>query len=246
MKKFEIVNALIAKHGYNRYLEISTPTTGLCFGRVDQSSLHWRHRLVYRCPAGFRDGCEITFRSEDENISHLLNAAMRCDIIFVDSYHTFECSLRDLHYALDRLSPGGAIVVHDCCPKNKSLCGPSFRPGSWFGVTYCAYIEFILSHTDLAYYTVDTDCGCGVIKKLSPDQATVIKKNSGKDCGSNHEITRLWFGERNQHRDMFDFFCQHRRELLKLISVKDFLATENIVLPRFLHWRENLAALLPT
>ena len=64
-----------------------------------------------------------------------------------------------------------------------------------------------------------------------------------KDRRSN-EFARLWFNERGRQRDIFDFFCQHRRELLNLISVKDFLERENIVLPRFWQWRESLATIL--
>lgn len=242
MQKFEIVNALIAKNGYDKYLEISTPSTGFRFSRIDRTALRWRHRLVYRCPRTYLDGSEITFRSEDEEIRHLLDPALPYDIIFVDPFHTFECSLRDLQSALAMLQPGGAIVVHDCCPKNKRLCSASFRPGSWFGVTYCAYIDFVLSHPDIVYYTVDTDCGCGVIKKPLPNQVSGIKT----DCSPEGQLARLWFGERSQHRDMFPFFRQHRRELLNLISVKDFLAMENIVLRRFSRWRENLTTLLRT
>jgi len=243
MRKFDIVNALIAKNRYTKYLEICTPSTGLRFSRVDESVLCWRHRLLYRCPAGYRDGAEITFRSEGDEISHLLDQAMAYDLIFVDPYHTFECSMRDLQTALKMLRPGGTIVVHDCSPKDKQLCSASFRAGSWFGVTYCAYIEFALSDPSLVHYTVDSDCGCGVIKKLPRATATATATMTEKDRRSN-EFARLWFNERGRQRDIFDFFCQHRRELLNLISVKDFLERENIVLPRFWQWRESLATIL--
>lgn len=240
MQKYEIVNALIAKNGYSKYLEICTPSTGLRFSRIDPTPLLWRHRLVYRCPASFTDGSEISFRSNDEEIAHLLDSTLPYDIVFVDAYHTFDCSLRDLQSALSMLRPGGAIVVHDCCPKDQKLCNPSFRPGAWFGVTYCAYIDFVLSHADLVYYTVDADCGCGVIKRSAPGQTGPSPR------AGNHELARLWFEEKNRNRDMFHFFRQHHRELLNLISVKDFLAVESVVLPRLSQWRETVATLLHT
>jgi len=139
------------------------------------------------------------------------------------------------------LRPDGTIIVHDCCPASKDLSGPSFRPGPWYGVTYCAYIDFVLSRSDLIYYTVDTDCGCGVIKKASPPDTAI------SISGRHDAIARLWRLERSQRHDMFDFFHQHRHELLNLISVDDFLSHEKVRLPRFsrlTHWRENVAALL--
>ncbi len=114
MQKYDIINALITKNKYAKYLEICTPNSGLRFGYIDRKPLRWRHRLVYRCPAGFDDGLEITFRSQDESIGQLLDPALPYDLIFVDSFHTLECSLSDLMLALDLLRPGGTIVVNDC------------------------------------------------------------------------------------------------------------------------------------
>lgn len=243
MRKYEIVNALIVRHRYRRYLEICTPSTGLRFSQIQQPRLHWCHRLMYRCPPRFQDGSEITFRSADDQISHLLDPALPYDIIFVDPHHTFECSMRDLQSALAMLRPEGTIVVHDCSPTSKELAGPSFRSGGWFGVTYCAYIEFVLSHPDLIYYTVDTDCGCGVIRKASPSTAATSKSRRY------HELARLWRLERSRQHDMFDFFRQRRHALLNLISVKDFLFHEKVRLSglsRLSQWRDSVAALLQT
>jgi hypothetical protein len=239
MRKYEIVNILIAKNGYRRYLEIGTPLAGFRFSRIDRAQLNLCHRLMYRCPEGFHDGSEITFRSEDERISHLLNPAMSYDLIFIDAHHTLECSLRDLQAALEMLSPGGTIVAHDCSPTSKALATPCFRPGSWCGVTYCGYIDFALSHPDLDYYTVDTDFGCGVIKRASCGGADRPTTSS--------DLAGHWHLERGRQQDVFDFFRQHRKELLHLISVKDFLAMQNArlsPLSRLLQWRDSVAAVL--
>jgi hypothetical protein len=241
MQKYEIVNALIAGNSYRRYLEICTPTTGHRFSRIHRAGLRWRHRLMYCCPPSFEDGSEITFRSADDQISHLLDPSLLYDIVFIDPYHSFACSLRDLRLALDILHPKGAIVVHDCNPPNRELSDPSFRSGSWFGLTYCAYIELLLSRPELVYYTVDTDCGCGVIKKLPSE------KSGTTNSRGNNELVRRWHLERDQQGDMFEFFDQHRQELLNLIPVRDFLAREKVALPRFsrlTQWRESVAARL--
>jgi hypothetical protein len=239
MRKFEIVNALIARRGYRKYLEICTPATGLLFGRVDRERLQWKHRLMYRCPAGFNDGWEITFRSEDEQVGRSMNPAMRYDLIFVDPFHSLECSLRDLEFAADLLEPGGAIIVHDCSPPTRESATAWFRPGSWCGLTYNAYIKFVLSHPELVYYTVDTDFGCGVIRRwpVTPPFAAPSGTNRNR-------LLQQWQREEKRSRDMFDFFCRHRRELLNLISVKEFLARENIESPLLSRLGYRLDALL--
>ena len=236
MQKYEIVNALVARYGYLNYLEICTPITGHRFSRIDRRSLQCCHRLMYRCTPDFQDGLEVTYRNESEHIGRMPDAATPYDIIFVDPFHTFECSIRDLHLAFETVRPGGTIVVHDCCPAKKEMCQPTFQPGGWCGVTYRAYIEFVLCQQDLAYYTVDTDYGCGVIKKGNAHQA---------DPETRRKLWELWSLRKLNDPEMFEFFVQHRRELLSLISVRDFLARENaswLPLLRLAEWRDRFAA----
>jgi hypothetical protein len=241
MQKDQIINALIAENKYRKYLEICTTTTGWRFSRIDKKPLRWRHRLMYRCPERYRDGQEITFRSTDEQIDHLLDPTLLYDLIFIDPHHTLECSARDLKLALELIRQGGTIVVHDCCPRSRDVCSASFRPGSWFGLTYCAYIDFVLSHPEVAFYTVDSDCGCGVIKKAfsrnGGEPETAANARNSKARG----FTSAWIEERRRNHEMFDFFEQNHRELLNLISVEDFLAVENIELPRFWRWRGSFS-----
>ncbi|WP_244604525.1 MULTISPECIES: hypothetical protein [Mesorhizobium] len=63
------------------------------------------------------------------------------------------------------VSPGGAVVVHDCLPPHRAAANPSFFDGEWCGVTYKAYIDFVLGNPDLDYFTIDADYGCGIILK---------------------------------------------------------------------------------
>jgi hypothetical protein len=48
---------------------------------------------------------------------------------------------------------------------------PKYIPGEWCGVSYRPYVDFISQRNDLAVYTVDTDYGCGVIRKLANPSA---------------------------------------------------------------------------
>jgi hypothetical protein len=196
--------------------------TGVTFARIDKPALEQCHRLVYRCPPDFRDGNEITFRSTTDEIEDALPPHATYDLIFVDGWHTYQCSLRDIKLAFERLSPGGAVVLHDCLPLTKAMSGP--RPPasweSWSGLTYCAYIDFVWSQPEISYYTVDTDSGCGIIRKQT-GQSPAPQFSAAVYAG---------WRERRAARDfdVFDFFDQHRVELTNQVSVDEFLVRESL------------------
>jgi hypothetical protein len=225
LQKFDIVNALVRKNRYQRYLEICTATTGFEFGSIDRATLQVCHRLMYRCPNDFDDGHEVTFRSSSESTENLLDPDVKYDVVFVDPFHTFECSLRDLHLGLSALREGGTMVIHDCCPDDEECVTPWYKEGGWCGVTYCAYVDFLLSHSGLVYCTVDTDLGCGIVRR----------KREGEMWKPAHEsidgTIAAWRHRRSQNADMFDFFRANKRELLNLVSAQEFLAAENVPAP---------------
>jgi hypothetical protein len=236
LQKYEIINALVQKNGYQSYLEICTTTTGFKFGRIDRSALPICHRLVYRCPNDFEDGEKVTFRSLDESIENLLDPGFKYDLVFVDPFHTFECSLRDLCLGLSALGEGGTLVVHDCCPEDEECVTPWYKEGGWCGVTYCAYIDFLLSRSDLVYCTVDTDFGCGIVRRKREGEMWTPASESTNDTIAE------WRRRRSQNMDMFGFFREHKRELLNLVSAQEFLAAENVSAPprnRFTSFRQT-------
>lgn len=109
-----------------------------------------------------------------------------------------------------------------------ALAGITVRsiPG-WCGVTYCAYIEFVFAHPDVTYYTVDTDYGCGVIRKHLARER-------------DDRLQELWRLERKRTSDIFEFYQTHRVDLLKLVSVRDFLDMENLRVSRVSRLWEGL------
>jgi hypothetical protein len=167
--KMEIVNFLAEVHGFKRFLEISTGTTGARFGDADKRNFELVHRLAYNIPAGFSDGLPIDFRSEtleiESCVAQMQQGAERYDIILVDPYHDYQSSWRDIETAFRLLTDDGMLVVHDCLPPaGGDLISPVFVPGSWCGLTFVAYVDFLIAH-DVAFQTVDCDFGCGVIAK---------------------------------------------------------------------------------
>jgi len=222
MLKHHIINALIRKNGYRAYLEIATPYAGGRFKDIERTGLRTCHRLVYRCPDDFDDGFEVTFRSGNDEIETLLPADQRYDMVFIDAWHTLGCVSRDLREAFSRLTPGGTIVLHDCCPTTKKMARPEGDLGPWNGMAYCAFLDFVLSTPETVYYTVNTDFGCGVIKrKPAADPLAAKFKRAG-------ELADRWRSQRSEGTDVFAFFRRHRKPLLRLVSGNEFLSMEDI------------------
>jgi hypothetical protein len=230
MLKTEIINRLGAKHGFTRYLEICTPTTGIRYGEVDRRQFTVCSRLMYRwCPEvsdGFKIDYPVLGEAIEPVIADLQGQGLRYDVILVDPWHGYEASLRDMHLALSVLSEGGVLVVHDCSPQSLDLAGPSFVGGCWCGMTYAALIDFVAGEPDLDIYTVDTDYGCAVLTKRPP--AAVLGNASRPDP----EALKGWKAIGADFRDRFRFFDAHRGELLNLVTIPEFLEREGVPTPK--------------
>jgi hypothetical protein len=227
LSKAEIVNALARKRGFSSYLEISTGKTGNHFADIDRTQLTTCHRLMYGCPDDYSDGLEIDFRTRGVGISSFFDEVRqrgtKYDIMLVDS-SSHECSMRDLSYALSALVDGGILVVHDCDPPGERPTSSAFHSGDSCGVTYAAFVEFVLSRDDIDYYTVDTDFGCGVIKKRgslpSPHRLSAVPAT---------EVRRLfWETIRGDETLRYVAFKERKRELLRMISVREFFESESL------------------
>ncbi len=237
MNKAGIVNHLAKVHAYRHYLELCTRTTGRQYAEIDRSLFAICKRLMYRCPGGLRDGIPIDYRSPDLDIAEALGAIKRehltFDIALIDPFHEYGTSWRDLDEGFKLIGPGGALVVHDCLPPRRELVSPTYTEGDWCGVTYAAYIDFVSEHDDLDFYTVDTDYGCGVIKKrggpsgrLGDTIARPWPRALGRAEVEKRDLLAAWRATANDGEARFDFFQQHQTALLKLISVDAFLAAE--------------------
>jgi len=231
--KVDLINELSAIHGYRKYLEICTPTTGNIYRAIDRARYPTCHRLMYRCPPEFDDGMPIDFRSSNLDIAVCVEAIrareLTYDAILVDPFHEHESSARDLRVALDLLNAAGTVIVHDCFPRERAIAGPEFIVGAWCGVTYKAYLDFVLANDNLLVCTVDTDYGCGVIRSaasLSAFQRIARRALRMIPRADRDHIVGQWMCAGNDYDATFGILHAHSKPLLNLVTVEEFLTGE--------------------
>ena len=92
------------------------------------------------------------------------------DLLFLDSWHTYEDSLRILEIGVRLAKPNSIILVHDCLSLSSSL-SPNYVPGAWSGVTCFVFREFAKT-LNREWFVLDSDYGVGVlgpeIKSIKP------------------------------------------------------------------------------
>lgn len=120
------------------------------------------------------------------------------DVIFIDGLHHADQVNRDIHNSLGRLNEGGYIVCHDLNPLKEEHQIIPFTGGTWNGDCWRAFVNLRTERDDLEMYTVDTDHGCGIIKRGSQELLNFTEHMTFQNLEKN------------------------RKEWLNLISVDDF------------------------
>jgi hypothetical protein len=141
---------------------------------------------------------------------------LRDDIVLVDSFHLYETSYRDLVDAFSLIKERRSIVVHDCIPPSEDLISAEFVPGSWCGVTFLAFIDFVKNTPGLTYTTVDTDYGCGIIRK--GDEAQALVQMDGLRQG--------WAALRHDAKAAYRFMMENKMSFLNISSTDEFRHVE--------------------
>ena len=155
--RWEIINLLIEKHDYERYLEVGAKD-GVCFNRV-------------KCAHKY--GIDIKPLIANPNVQTISSDEyfrttpfVLYDIIFIDGDHHEEQVDRDIQNSLKCLASNGTIVMHDCSPKIAAHAAPERKEGQvlWSGTAYKSYLKLRRTDTELEMFVVDIDWGCGIIR----------------------------------------------------------------------------------
>jgi hypothetical protein len=187
MTRTDILNLLAVKRSYRRYLEIGVSNPTLNFSQI----LISEKIGVDPSPGGTHLMTSDEFFDQDD--------VGEFDLIFVDGLHHANQVIRDAENSLKHLSPGGAIVMHDCNPEAEELQHLFPVVGNWTGDVWKAFGHFRRTRSDLQMLTVDTDFGVGIIQRGEQELFPI-------------EGDFDW-----------QFLCQNRTKLLNLKSVEEFL-----------------------
>lgn len=197
MQRFDIINRFIEEYSFSNYLEIGV-YTGQCIREVKASN---------------KDGVdpgsegqvakEVNYKMTSDNFFKQLDEDYKYDIIFIDGLHHADQVDIDIENSLNHLIDGGIIVLHDCNPEKEIYTKVPRVSDIWHGDVYKSIIRFRLNNLH-SCFTINTDCGCGVIIKDNKEQGHYDKSFFEKGLES------------------WDYFDKNRRELLNLISVDEF------------------------
>lgn len=152
MNRIEIINGLIAKNNYKSYLEIGVQA-GHCFKAI-----------VCENKIGVDPDKGSAATIHKTSTDFFKKNKKEFDIIFIDGLHHADQVEEDILNALDCLSEGGTIVMHDCLPTSKRMQEiPLQEQNEWTGDTWKAFLK-LRENDDLEMHVVDTDWGCGIIR----------------------------------------------------------------------------------
>jgi hypothetical protein len=157
MKKNDIINRLIEVKGYDSYLEIG----------VDKGNNFTKIKAFNKLGV---DPEVKNFIGEGRILAITSDVFFKSnidkfDIIFIDGLHHEEQVIRDIENALECLSEGGTIVVHDCNPTTEEMQIVPRQQSVWTGDVWKAWVKLRKTKTDIFQVCIDEDYGCGIITK---------------------------------------------------------------------------------
>ena len=193
-----LINDLIKKHGYEKYLEIGIFNADKNFNNIMAS---------YK--AGVDPSKFGNFKSKNKykmtSDKFFEQNTEKFDIVFIDGLHHDDQVYTDINNSLECLNELGTIVCHDMNPwcEDVQITPRKGGSGPWTGNCWKAWVKLRQERSDLSMSVVDDDAGLGVIQRGS-QKILVIPE------GVNIEYKELEL---------------NRKIWLNLISPKDFKAS---------------------
>ncbi len=154
MKRYDIINALISKYDYKSYLEIGVQKR-VNFENVKNVATKIGVDPEPKEPVDFEMTSDEFFRINRNQF----------DIVFVDGLHHQDQVYKDIVNSLAILNENGTIVCHDCDPIEEVHQIVPRECGTWNGDVWKAWVRLRSERDDLEMNVIDTDYGCGVIRR---------------------------------------------------------------------------------
>jgi len=156
MSRTEIINILIRKYGYKSYLEVGTQDPASNFDKINAE-----HKVsLDPFPRG-----DVTFIGTSDEYFNSISTYIKYDIIFIDGLHHDDQVLKDIENSLNHLSDNGTIVCHDCLPLTEDMQARDDHGREWTGDVWKAIAHLRVERIDLDIKVVNTDYGCGIIRR---------------------------------------------------------------------------------
>ena len=192
----ELINYLIQKYGYKKYLEI-----GVSFGEcIDLISIDTKDG-VDPMPTS----SAVNYAMTSDEFFETTPSTQKYDIIFIDGWHQFEQVIKDVKNSLARLTDKGTILLHDCNPATEELASRLPNGGAWTGDVWKAIAYFRQTDPNISVHVVDTDYGVGVIRRGTQKlYSNSVQAEDLLECP-------------------YSFLANDRKELLNLISTEEFI-----------------------
>ena len=196
MKRTDIINNFIQKFGYNSYLEIGTQNPSGNFNQVKIKNKY----SVEPFPSEGLSTNDYSFVGTSDDYFNFIGDDTKFDIIFIDGLHHSDQVLKDIENSLNHLSDNGTIVCHDCLPTTEKMQERNDHGGEWTGDVWKAIAELRVERIDLDIKVVNTDYGCGIIRK-----GTNIPYNA------------------DENYKTYTYYSNNKNELLNVISTENFV-----------------------
>ena len=165
-QRYEIINKIIKKNSYKKYLEIG------CFKDENFEKIDINYKVGVDPVSGgtVRKTSDEYFEDNKEYF----------DIIFIDGLHYFDQVKKDIKNSLNFLNSKGIIIIHDCLPsKIRDQMIPRAHE-KWNGDVWKAIVE-LRTKDYLDVYTCFADHGLGVIfKRNNKNKLNLNLKNFKK------------------------------------------------------------------
>ena len=168
MKRYDIINNLIADRGYKSYLEIGLDNPFLNFIHINcelKESVDPYDLSSRICTSWNDSNLEaylkfLTYRKTSDEFFRAY-PYKKYDIIFIDGLHLEEQCDRDVRNSLSHINKKGIVVVHDCLPINETMqCVPAPSNGPWMGTVWKTMVKYTqYTHLDIKIIAIDTGIG---------------------------------------------------------------------------------------
>lgn len=158
--KDEIINGLISKNNFKKYLEIG----------VNNGDNFYKINCPHKISVDPVQNGATTHVMTSDKFFEDERFQTTFDLIFIDGLHVADQCYRDMVNSINHLNDNGFIICHDMNPVTKIMTRPlsEFHDDGipWTGDVYKAFVKFRQNYTQFnSCLLYDCDYGLGVIMK---------------------------------------------------------------------------------